>query len=69
MGGRENRERPLVVTCVTWREAVQGGLQMARWSREQRFDMRVLTVLALIILVTSILMLTIASDIFWTAVG
>lgn len=42
---------------------------MARWSREQRFDMRVLTVLALIILVTSIVMLTIASDIFWTAVG
>jgi hypothetical protein len=42
---------------------------MAKWSREQRFDMRVLTALALIILVTSILMLTIASDVFWTAVG
>jgi predicted nucleic acid-binding Zn ribbon protein len=39
------------------------------WKRQQRFDMRVLAVLALIILVTSVIMLTFASDLFWGAFG
>jgi hypothetical protein len=42
---------------------------MSRLSREQRFDMRVLAAVALLIMVTSIIMLTVASDIFWEAVG
>ena len=42
---------------------------MSRWTREQRFDMRVLTAVALLILVVSVLMLTVASDMFWGAVG
>jgi hypothetical protein len=31
--------------------------------------MRVLTAVALLLLVTSIIMVTVASDIFWTALG
>ncbi len=42
---------------------------MSGWSREQRFDMRVLSALALMILVVSVLMLTAASDMFWGALG
>jgi hypothetical protein len=42
---------------------------MTDWSRERRFDMRVLTAVALLLLVTSIIMVTVASDIFWTALG
>ena len=42
---------------------------MSKWSREQRFDMRVLAALALVFLVATVVMLTFASDIFWEAVG
>ncbi|WP_424139447.1 hypothetical protein [Roseomonas chloroacetimidivorans] len=42
---------------------------MGKMSREQRFDMRVLAAVALLILVTSIVMLTFASDMFWAALG
>jgi hypothetical protein len=42
---------------------------MGKLSREQRFDMRVLAVVALLLMITAIIMLTVASDIFWTAVG
>ena len=42
---------------------------MRRWSREQRFDLRVLAVLVLLILVIVVIMLTIGRDLFWTAVG
>ena len=46
-----------------------GGSRMSRWTREQRFDIRVLIAVALLILVVSVLMLTVASDMFWGAVG
>jgi hypothetical protein len=46
-----------------------GGLRMSRWTREQRFDLRVLIVIALLIFVVSVLMLTVGRDMFWGAVG
>ncbi|WP_268893613.1 hypothetical protein [Roseomonas harenae] len=42
---------------------------MGKISREQRFDMRVLALVALLPVVTAIIMLTVARDIFWTAFG
>jgi hypothetical protein len=50
-------------------EAISRRLAMGKLSREQRFDMRVLAVVALLLMITAIIMLTVASDIFWTAVG
>lgn len=51
------------------RKADREGFSMSRWTREQRFDMRVLTAVALMILMVSVLMLTVASDMFWGAIG
>lgn len=42
---------------------------MSMWTREQRFDIRVLIAIALLILVVSVLMLTVGRDMFWGAVG
>jgi hypothetical protein len=42
---------------------------MGKLSREQRFDMRVLSAVALLLLLTSIIMLTVGSDVFWAALG
>ncbi len=46
-----------------------GGSRMSRWTREQRFDLRVLIAIALLIFVVSVLMLTVGRDMFWGAVG
>jgi len=50
-------------------EVTLGGLPMSRWSREQRFDLRVLAVLVVLILFMVVIMLTIGRDMFWTAVS
>lgn len=42
---------------------------MNEYRREQRFDMKILAVLVVLILVIGVIMLTVGRDLFWTAVG